>query len=260
MCCWQGMSVAAIAALKRIQPSSVQGYLAEAVLYGHAYRWHSFGVSDAVLAAVEIAAAAVLCNGSVIADAEAAAAQPPAGSQSVPVTSVSTAAAMREVAPAAAAAQYAPTAPSDLMASSSAQWATGVFADQDNCSHSDTAAAACMQAAAGAVQSVPTAAGRAHDISSHTAHVAQQRTSMVAAPSTHARVALQASAGLQAAGGFLQNDLAARLAAAGVTQRAFRHVCSRSKHSSGSQVPLQLDRTYPNLRLAIPEVPFDQVS
>ena len=53
--------MAAIAAAKRIQPSTVESYLGEAIAGGRAYCWSRFSVPAAALAAVESAAAAVLC-------------------------------------------------------------------------------------------------------------------------------------------------------------------------------------------------------
>jgi hypothetical protein len=219
------MPIAAIAALKRIQPSTVQSYLAEAVLYGHAYTWQSFGVSDAALAAVEEAAAAVLCDAFTSTSA-AACAQPQTQLVPVPGECLGTAADLDAVAaaaapPAAIHRASGPLATTDAHASSTAQWATGVFADEDGSSHGGAPAAACRQAAARAVDSEPITAGGQGCASSPVAHIAGQRPSTTAAPMPRALVR-PAKAAIEPTEGSVPVNLAARLLAAGVTVRAFR--------------------------------------
>lgn len=219
--------MAAIAALKRIQPSTVQGYLAEAVLFGHAYRWQSFGVSDPVLAAVEEAAAAVLCSAPACTSAAAVAIQPQHLAPA-PGEFLSTAAAPESMAgpvpgPAAAQKAVAPAAAVQSHARDCAPWATGVFADDDSDSDGDRTVAACMQAAAATVKSEPATAGCSACVSSPAAHVAAQCPRSSAATMARDRVAFQAAAKFEATTGFLMIDLAARLSAAGVTMRTFRH-------------------------------------
>jgi hypothetical protein len=54
---YQGIDVAEIAALRQIKPSTVQSYLAEAIIAGHAYNWERLSVKNEIMS---IAAAAAM--------------------------------------------------------------------------------------------------------------------------------------------------------------------------------------------------------
>ena len=199
-------------------------YLAEAVLHGHAYRWHSFGISDAALAAVEDAAAAVLCAAPACTSAAAAPARPQA--QPLPLAAGSTAAAVAPEAAAAPAtalpAASACPAAAELHASPCAPWATGVFADEDSSGYGGAAAAASLHADTEAVNGQPATAGCAsHHSGSPTVHTAGPPSGM-AADTQRTQAAAQGALHAEAAGGFVPVDLAARLSAAGMTLRTFR--------------------------------------
>ena len=73
----QDLSISAIAALKRIQESTVQSYLADGIAAGHGYQWGRLGVVDSLLASVVAALAAM--SASAAATAEPAAGNLPEG-------------------------------------------------------------------------------------------------------------------------------------------------------------------------------------
>ena len=51
-CCWQGLSMEAIASQRAVQLSTVQSYIAEAMAAGYSYAWHRMGIPFCILASL----------------------------------------------------------------------------------------------------------------------------------------------------------------------------------------------------------------